>query len=927
MANFRPGAEPKELQIKLDRLFAKLNEYYPDKVVVGLHNDHKKLGERITAMYRALGYPDYHSFLVAYGYCIEQKASGRKKTVDPQNVIAELQRRYPDGSPFWKLSDLFAGNPDLAKNAQTLTNTAPAVFGMSLADYLRSIGILSKSDGEKFTKEEIAAIAVAKSAHSDVPKMPPDECIAELKRRYPNGSPFGTIDELFTSNPDLLAGRKSLEKSAYAMFGQTLARYLKEIGILRKSSHPRSDDDCRKAAQDHWDTKRNTLVLSKDGKTVIDATCRRISGDLVIPDGVETIAHRALYGVSFSGLVINKELKSMGEGTLFHPNGTPRSLQVRVAEGNPNIRANEDALFCRLPDGKWRLEYFKNTKLTCYKVPNDVEEIRREAILACTELRELHLGRNCKVFDEAWLSRNPMQVVYLPQSVENVFLLRASERDVDCAPTKYTVDKENKTLFIDEDCLYQVLSDGTFRLVRCNYGGDLVTVLDGTSEIGPDAFAFCGGALYVKLPDSLRIIGDEAFYASGLKEIRVPKSVTQIRTQAFAQCESLRRAVLPDELERLDGDVFDGAEIYEPMEGENDDIEGDGFFNLIKVDSYTRGSYHLQNGVLFCGDTPSEEQKRPNMQIIAQKLRVVGGANVEYDAASNSVSMDFMLRQTGTYSLRIEKTWVEASLECHTGDAVQWRLGAEDWLSCISSTGKVIGTLDWDYSEVLAPYYERLSFTDGYITSLEKPWERRGNAKYPKIQVHLCIYEQRPAPEGSEAAIWQQYSYLVQPTGVELLRWLNPKKAEKLVIPDYIEGKPVVRIRESFLAALPWRNSPQYTLKELILPKTLQRIDAGAFYDTHNSFDFSANRITFPAGLSSIDPGFLKGGLQAQIEFETGWVNQKTVFEVPKGSYAAHFLSSYQTQRGDYYKPKLVFTETAADIQEKPEKEDAKRVT
>lgn len=41
MANFRPGSEPKERQIKLNRLFAKLNEYYPDKVIIGLHNDHK----------------------------------------------------------------------------------------------------------------------------------------------------------------------------------------------------------------------------------------------------------------------------------------------------------------------------------------------------------------------------------------------------------------------------------------------------------------------------------------------------------------------------------------------------------------------------------------------------------------------------------------------------------------------------------------------------------------------------------------------------------------------------------------------------------------------------------------------------------------------------------------------------------------------
>ena len=55
-------SEPKELRIKLDRLFVKLDEYYPDKIVIGLHNDHKKLGERITAMYRALGYPDYQSF-------------------------------------------------------------------------------------------------------------------------------------------------------------------------------------------------------------------------------------------------------------------------------------------------------------------------------------------------------------------------------------------------------------------------------------------------------------------------------------------------------------------------------------------------------------------------------------------------------------------------------------------------------------------------------------------------------------------------------------------------------------------------------------------------------------------------------------------------------------------------------------------------
>lgn len=40
--------------------------------------------EHITAMYRALDYPDYRSFLVAYGYCVEQKASGRKRQLIPK---------------------------------------------------------------------------------------------------------------------------------------------------------------------------------------------------------------------------------------------------------------------------------------------------------------------------------------------------------------------------------------------------------------------------------------------------------------------------------------------------------------------------------------------------------------------------------------------------------------------------------------------------------------------------------------------------------------------------------------------------------------------------------------------------------------------------------------------------------------------------
>ena len=60
------GMEPANLKKRLDTLFPKLNEAYPDKVIRSLARDHKKWAETVTELYRALGYPDSESFLKAY---------------------------------------------------------------------------------------------------------------------------------------------------------------------------------------------------------------------------------------------------------------------------------------------------------------------------------------------------------------------------------------------------------------------------------------------------------------------------------------------------------------------------------------------------------------------------------------------------------------------------------------------------------------------------------------------------------------------------------------------------------------------------------------------------------------------------------------------------------------------------------------------
>lgn len=47
---YTPGNEPENIRNRIDRLFAKLDEAYPDKVICGLNKDHKKWGETVTQL-------------------------------------------------------------------------------------------------------------------------------------------------------------------------------------------------------------------------------------------------------------------------------------------------------------------------------------------------------------------------------------------------------------------------------------------------------------------------------------------------------------------------------------------------------------------------------------------------------------------------------------------------------------------------------------------------------------------------------------------------------------------------------------------------------------------------------------------------------------------------------------------------------------
>ena len=70
MAIIPKGQEPANVKKRIETLFPKLNEVYPDKVIVSLQRDHKKWDETAREISRQLGYDSKNDFLIAYGYTI-----------------------------------------------------------------------------------------------------------------------------------------------------------------------------------------------------------------------------------------------------------------------------------------------------------------------------------------------------------------------------------------------------------------------------------------------------------------------------------------------------------------------------------------------------------------------------------------------------------------------------------------------------------------------------------------------------------------------------------------------------------------------------------------------------------------------------------------------------------------------------------------
>lgn len=224
---YTPGNEPDLVRIKVYDTISELNRLFPSHVIdIGLQNNYGSLSDALTGLYQWLGYKSLSDMLHAYGFEYRAKA-GRRESFDPNEVIDELKKRYPDGIES-TISEIREANPDL--KIKTMMNRAADLFGMPLNKYLIQQGILKMN-----TRTEEEKRAAHKEWVTDFKNKKAEEDLAEYER-YCQASLQGwkilpqDAEELFQN---IKRNRSSLRiNNVVKELGIDADSHFRELGVL-----------------------------------------------------------------------------------------------------------------------------------------------------------------------------------------------------------------------------------------------------------------------------------------------------------------------------------------------------------------------------------------------------------------------------------------------------------------------------------------------------------------------------------------------------------------------------------------------------------------------------------------------------------------------------------------------------------------------
>ena len=230
--------------------------------------------------------------------------------------------------------------------------------------------------------------------------------------------------------------------------------------------------------------------------------------------------------------------------------------------------------------------FYKCDSIITVLLNNNINYISYAAFYECTALESVDLPQWVERIDEcAFESCSKIEEVYIPNSVKHI----GSFAFANCIQLKaFTVDEESKYFKSVDGVLYSYNLDTL--LIYPTHKTGQVTLVDSLVYIQTGAFYECTqleGTL--KMPLSLRVIGDDAFYGcknlnfvlnNGLKSIgawaftncisftgvlKLPNTITFLYDNCFSDCKGLIAVIIPDSITVINLGSFSGCENLETI--------------------------------------------------------------------------------------------------------------------------------------------------------------------------------------------------------------------------------------------------------------------------------------------------------------------------------------------------------------------------
>lgn len=231
--------------------------------------------------------------------------------------------------------------------------------------------------------------------------------------------------------------------------------------------------------------------------------------NLVVPSNITTINNYAFYNCSsLSSITFHKNIVSVGKDafndctalTSVNINDLQHWTQIDFATTAANPIRNTNAVL-----------YFNNEPVTTFIASDEYTTIKNYVFNGCSTLKSITIGKSTNNIGEFVFGRCP--------NIESI-----------------SVDNVNSTYDSRENCNAIIETATNTIIVGCKN----TTIPNGITTISAGAFLGCTGLTNIIIPDSVTMIGQQAFAECGLTSVIIPSSVTNVPVYAFDNCQSLQ---------------------------------------------------------------------------------------------------------------------------------------------------------------------------------------------------------------------------------------------------------------------------------------------------------------------------------------------------------------------------------------------------